>query len=431
MVQVQCRHRTIKLIARKPFNMKNRLGDMMARISQESTDVLDPSQVGAAEVLVTTDEVTTELEESIEELADTVNEKAETEAVIEKIVDATESLESSLRFIQSMEDAGQPLSGSAYAIWQRNVRESFEARQIPDDVFAGALDNLQTSFESNTTKDYTIEAKEAGKGILARIGEMLKKAWEWLRQTAVRLYTQVTTSTKKLKEAATKLKASAANLKEGTATRKILLGAYGDIMVGGKPAVAPVLVRVTNAVDKMTKDVASIMTNVDAAKTALSSGAEKVGVASPWTSTFEVEFGGNSKLVVGITDGKIFKSSKSVTVKMERGAKAESQGSADPMTVQGIKDTCDKIIKLATAVEANSSSLQGMTGANKEFKAGGEGNQELATAIAATLSIASKVTQLVQGESLKVAKKAYTFALQSAKMRAGGKAVSEGEGSGE
>ena len=53
---------------------------LMASLTVESSDPLqngpelDITQVGAAEILITTDEATTELEESIEDLADSVNE---------------------------------------------------------------------------------------------------------------------------------------------------------------------------------------------------------------------------------------------------------------------------------------------------------------------------------------------------------------------
>ena len=181
--------------------------------------------------------------------------KVETEAVIDKLIDATESLESSLRFIESMEAAGQPLSGAALLAWEHGVRDSFEARQIPATEYESFLDGVVTSFESNVAGDYTIEAKEAGKGILARIGEMLKKAWEWLRQTMRRLWTQATTSSKKLKEAGTKLKEAAGNIKEGGAfTRKVLTGPYKEFQLAVKPSNKGVVDRVkSNAIGSIDK----------------------------------------------------------------------------------------------------------------------------------------------------------------------------------
>lgn len=418
------------------MNNGKRLGDLMLQLkgelSQEGKEAFDETQVGAAKILVVTDETTTELEESIEELAASVNKKVEQENLIENVIEATESLESNLAFLERMEEAGQPLNGAALLAWHQGITASFEARKLDPADYMGELDAILTSFENNTEEDQTKSAKEVIKGSLSKLGGMASKAWEWLRQTVTLIATQVVTSSKKLKAAAENLKTAAGKIDSTEAKREINSSGYKELVTGGKVDPAAAVAGAIKAVGTTKGKIDTLSTSIDQAKAMLESGAPMEGIACPWSDGESVGFVGGAELKVSIKDGKFIKSSQSVKVTATAAEGDKAPGSTAPLSKAEIVSVADALVRLADATEGAVNALKAKFDTNKEFKASDKANKDTAKAIAGALAVVNSVSSQVNAKALSVGKKAYTYALQSAKMYgAAPKAAEGGEEGGE
>ena len=154
--------------------MSRRIGDMMARISQESS-ISDPTGV------ITVSELAIEElpEVEVEEVDNPVEE-------LEAISGATTSLESNLRHINSLVDQGIGLEPSMVKHWQDSITTSMEAFGIDKEVYEEGLASVQLSFENNSSEDYSPEALDKIKDTIARLWEMflaaLKRTGEWLKK---------------------------------------------------------------------------------------------------------------------------------------------------------------------------------------------------------------------------------------------------------
>lgn len=220
---------------------KSTIAELLRQYSQESVEAgdegetnVEEGQVGAEEVLVVTDEHTTELEEAIEEIADTVNQKVEAEAALDNVLEATESLESAIRAIENARLQGHRVNGVAMQIWANGVVDSMEARQIPSEVFASLQAEYGESFEADSYADYSTEALEKTKAIMAKIWGMIKAAFAAVRDWFTRFMAWFGKSAEAIEKAGIKLKKAAAGKKNATATNtKIGAGPYSDLVSGG------------------------------------------------------------------------------------------------------------------------------------------------------------------------------------------------------
>lgn len=214
------------------------IADLLKQYSRESVEAteegeLQDNQVGAEEILVVTDETTTELEEAIEEIADAVNGKEESEAALDSVIEATESLESAIESIRSARLRGQRVNGVAMQIWTNGVVDSMEARYIPSEIFQGLQEEFGDSFEADSYSDYSVEAEEKGEGIMTKLWNMIKAAFATMRDWFTKFLAWFGKSTEAIEKAGVKL-AAAAKAKEGqTASRKTIPGGSYGLLVSG------------------------------------------------------------------------------------------------------------------------------------------------------------------------------------------------------
>lgn len=152
--------------------MSRRIGDMMARISHEST-ISDPTDV------ITVSELAIEElpEVEVEEVDNSVEE-------LEAIAGAAISLERNLQHINSLVDQGIGLEPSMVQQWQDSITSSMEAFGIPKEIYEEGLASVQLSFENNSSEDYSPEALDKIKATIARLWELflaaLKRAATWV-----------------------------------------------------------------------------------------------------------------------------------------------------------------------------------------------------------------------------------------------------------
>ena len=221
---------------------RSTIADLLRQYSKESVEAeengetnLDEGQVGAEEILVVSDEHTTELEEAIEEIAETVNEKVEAEAALDSVIEATESLESAIASIRQARLQGHRVNGVAMQIWTRGVVDSMEARQLPSELFASLQEDYGDSFEADSYADHSFEAEEKGEGILTKIWNMIKAAFAAVRDWFTRFMAWFTKSAQAIEKAGIALKKAAAEKKTAKASdAKIASGPYSDLVEGGQ-----------------------------------------------------------------------------------------------------------------------------------------------------------------------------------------------------
>lgn len=211
---------------------------LLKQYSRESVEAgeegeLPDNQVGAEEILVVTDETTTELEEAIEEIADAVNGKEESEAALDSVIEATESLESAIESIRSARLRGQRVNGVAMQIWTNGVVDSMEARHIPSEIFQSLQEEFGDSFEADSYTDYSAEAEEKGEGIMTKLWNMIKAAFATMRDWFTKFLAWFGKSTEAIEKAGVKLAAAAKAKKGQTASRKTIPGGSYGLLVNG------------------------------------------------------------------------------------------------------------------------------------------------------------------------------------------------------
>lgn len=167
--------------------MSTKLQDLFKQYSNESAEEAglvpvgenhDESGVGATQLLITTEETTTELDEAIEDLAEKCNQHTEVESKIEQVISATESLESIMALVESNESAGRTLNGFGAAAVMSQIRESFEARGIDEVLYKDMLDNMEVSFEDDSKSDKTNTIKKSASNVVTRITNFVNKLIE-------------------------------------------------------------------------------------------------------------------------------------------------------------------------------------------------------------------------------------------------------------
>lgn len=393
--------------------MSTSLGMLMAQLSQESSQT---EQVGAEELLVVTEEATTELEESIEELADEVNDVAVSEAAVEKVLEATVSLENNMALLTQMIEDGKRLSGPSVILWQNGIRESFEAREIPEGVWGVEFDSLTTSFESNVAGDYTTEALEGLKAVATRIWEMLKKAWKWVKEAWTRLRVAVGTSTQKLDKAADALLAAAGKIPAGAKAEKFSAKPYAQL--GDTSGNINVVARLKGLVAdlELTRGACDATLNsVSAAQSALEAGKVVEGVEHQFKDG-QVISGPEGRYKIAAASSRIGFGMK---VKVEITSKYKPQtGDATPLSISDIREVAAQLRALSAKCRDLTALLESHKASKKEVsQAINVEDKAKATGLATAIIEAVKVTETISNRrisgSLAIGKRAYMFAVQS------------------
>lgn len=217
--------------------MTTSLSEMLRNLAVESGEILpddgvDHSQMGAEEITVITDETQSELEEAVEEMAETVEKLENADAGAEKLVDATESLESAVRDLRALREQNLQLSGPAVQMFVSRVTDSMEARDIPAQIFSGVVEGLTASFESNRSEDYSTEAEEKSEGLIRRLVNMLVAAGKAVANWIKEFYQTLGKSGKAIRASGQKLERVGAAVK-GEAKGELKGSSYGYLVVGG------------------------------------------------------------------------------------------------------------------------------------------------------------------------------------------------------
>jgi hypothetical protein len=242
--------------------------------SGEAVAVIAPTNelndAGATELTVVTDDTRSDLEEALEETAQEVIKLNKSNAGAQKLVDATESMESFMLQLESFEARGIPLDGAASQLFLQGVAVSLEAREIPKELFADDLMAAQASFEAlaighDGAKDAAPEAKE-------KTGNILTRIWNVLKTAVLGAITRLTNWVNTIGKSAKAVKASGAKLKgvgkgvSGEATGKLKGSSYSALVVGGKVdpdhALSAVESGWTSGVLTVTKELRAISTGI-------------------------------------------------------------------------------------------------------------------------------------------------------------------------
>lgn len=210
------------------------IADMLQLYSKES-DEGETYASDAAEDAVTSDVEgvvedveSEEIDEAVIEGVEVIEEGSVIESSTEQLIDAAESLESSIGFIRDLRERNEVLSGAATGMWTKAVVASMEARGIPVDLFESELVGFGDSFENNQYEDYSVEAEDKGEGIFRRLWNMIKAAFARLGQWITRFVGWFRTSAGAVRKAAVKLQTAAGEKSKA-----------GMVHRGGKINVAP------------------------------------------------------------------------------------------------------------------------------------------------------------------------------------------------
>lgn len=317
----------------------------MLQISIESGEVpapegeYDHSGVGAEEIPVVTDQTQTELEEAVQETADVVDKMLEHDAAAEKIVEATDSLESKLAQLRVERENGRPLAGFAVSLYNQSLAEAFEAREIPAGVFESIVVGLQESFESNQLEDYTSEAEAATESLITKLWNMLKttaaKVWAYIEE----FFKTIGKSGSSIKAGGTQIKRLAGAL-DGEVKTAEISGKYARLHVGG--SFSP-----TKAVEEVTSGYESV---------ALATFNELNGIVKPWINSFSSVQRPVSAESIGKLSGKAHTLPGGYTAQLKAGAGeggAAIAGAKFTITAPAKKDATEKVAPL-TKSELNS-----------------------------------------------------------------------------
>jgi len=200
----------------------------------------DHSGIGAEEIVVVTDETQTELEEAVQDTADSVDKMLEHDTAAEKIVEAVDSLESISRQLDAEHAAGRPLVGFAVPLTNQLIASSLEGREIPAGIFESSVMAIQESFENNRFEDYYTEAEEKTEGLITKLLNMLKTAWQSVWTYVTEFFTTIGRSGLAIKNGGTQIKRLAAKLNGEVKKAELKGSSYNLLNVGGSfnPAAA-------------------------------------------------------------------------------------------------------------------------------------------------------------------------------------------------
>ncbi len=189
------------------------------------------------------------------ELEDTTDDTNEFDVENEEVVNVSElvshletvndSFENRIVQLNQMLENEESLSGVKFILWQNALVDSFEAYKLPEELTAD-LSAMTTSFESNMSADYTVEAgdklKAAGKWVV----EMIAKALKYLKETFLKAWNWMVSGLSKLKNNTEKLKKAVTTVRQ-----KEELFKKGDKIPNKEPKVEKVKVKESKPVTEL------------------------------------------------------------------------------------------------------------------------------------------------------------------------------------
>ena len=439
------------------------MSDLQAALMQyaiESGEIEDPSQFGAEEITVVTDETKSELEEAVEEMAEDVEKIADNDAAAEKLVEATESLESFVSHLNGLADAGVQITPVALDQYLKGVRESLEARKIPSVLYADEFSAAEASFESADKEDEK-SLKDKAKEMGQRAGNVLQRFWNMIKAAVGAVVTSIQNfiagigkSGDAVIKAGNRLKAVSKAAK-GSAKGKVKGKAFAGLVVGG--SVNPV-----EALDKVLKGYEDVKAAQAKVTGAIALAAQTLGTGKPNKTVIEnslknaagkmpQEFkldlpGGNEAVYVHgkgtgllqLFDRSVFKIAKKGDVSVPEeveplspsdilalGGKLVSIGGAMKDAVTAAKESIDKAQLTLKKAESF------VSAAEKEDAEGQAAAKEALKAAKACVSTAKIFVPNYMKYVGATAQLAYRFGVQSANQYKGGAGAAKEEGAGE
>lgn len=245
-------------------------------VTEVSAPVNETVHAGADELTVVTDDIQTELEESLTTTGEAVAKLNTSDAAASKLVDAVESLESMMYQLESFESAGIPLDTMMSGFFMQNVALCLEARDFDQRLYADDIAAATASFEAaqlalpgpDSKSDNTGEAK-------AKTGNIITRLWQMLKSAVAKGIERLTNWWNSVGKSASAVKASGQRLKEvakkisGSPEGKLKSGSFTKLTVGGKVSADHALQAVesgyTNGVLSVTKDFREVTTALIAA----------------------------------------------------------------------------------------------------------------------------------------------------------------------
>lgn len=410
------------------------------------------NDAGATELTVVTDDTRSDLEEALEDTAQEMIKLNESNAGAEKLVDASESLESFMLQLESFEARNIPLDGAASQMFLQGVAISLEAREIPKELFEADLLEAQASFEAlaighdGAKGDAAPEAK-------AKTGNILTRIWNVLKTAVMGAITRLTNWIGTIGKSAKAVKASGAKLKgvgkavSGEANGKLKGSSYSALVVGGKidpdHALQAVEAGYTQGLLVVTKELRAVATGLVSALSKADSGtigafARTIdtklhahshdltgGYAIKFTPGEGGGFDGVLKAKFAITKGESPKAGEDFTPLsgpqiVTLGGRLESIGSL----MEKIVTDSNESVRQAQAVIA--AAKKGAEGSGDKAEAA-EAQKLFRTAQALVKAVSSYAPQYVQFMGT-VAKQAYSLGMASAAKHKGGAAAAADDG---
>lgn len=419
------------------------IADLLKEFSAESAQAdieennLEEGQVGAEQILVVTDETTTELEEVIEEVAEAVNDQEAVADTTETLLEAAESMESAMQIIENATLRGERVNGVAMQIWANGIVSSMEARKIPVEVYGDVVESFGDSFESDSYTDYSAEAKEKGEGVLSKIWAMIKSAFARARDFLTRLIAWFGKSADSVEKAGKNLLKAVEDKKGKKAGKDVKVNAkpYGELMVGSTlnavdavdkadgvftvvSAECTKLYEVGVAAAKALEGSGDVKKTINAAGKSASAGLGKIatsvsGLSAGGAKEWEMKVESNSEKFWN--EGRVV-----YTLKTKEGTKT-TPGEVAVMDLAALKSLGDNIVALAKTVRTESDNAKRTQGKISvtfaENKAGESKNladqRIVARTIASTVAASSAIRGKVAGSVLSIGKKAYAFGMMN------------------
>lgn len=410
---------------------KSTIAELLRQYSKESVEAgdegesnIEEGQVGAEEILVVTDEHTTELEEAIEEIADTVNQKVEAESALDNVLEATESLESAIRAIENARLQGHRVNGVAMQIWANGVVDSMEARQIPSEVFASLQEDYGSSFEADSYADYSVEATEKGEGILTKIWNMIKAAFAAVRDWFTRFLAWFGKSAAAIEKAGINLKKAAAEKRGKEAVETTIpQGPYSEFVKGGKFSPTEVVKSISAAIDSTATSARIMHTSLASAATKLESkSVSKQLITEINTAVADVNGTLSKVLGTAVTIELKTEISDKGSIKYKSTIKKTDalKGNSKVMTVSEVDSLADALESTGRSVATklrelgNTMGKAGNINLSKDIEGEALKDARLTTrVIVAGTKIAQNLTSDVAKLTLPIAKKAYVLGMTS------------------
>jgi len=331
----------------------------------------DPSLIGAEEITIVTDNTQTELEEALEETSEKVERLEDNGAGAEKIMDAVESLESYVSAILANREAGVPLNGPAMQYLNMGLTASLEARDIPREIFEADVLALHTSFESNSSEDYSTEAEEKAKGLLARLWSMLKAAVSAMATAFKEFFTTMGKNASAIKAAGAKLKRVGGSIKGEVKEGKVSVGKNSRLGEGASinpgKALDDLKAHYTTDVLGITKqiratlgDLSTVLADPTPAK--IEAWEASAAGKAPSSKTVVLPGAYSLKYVAGVGSG--FEALSKATFSVVGSANANAAGQMDPLTPAEITALGGKIEAIGTLMETAAKEVDTIVKAN-------------------------------------------------------------------